>query len=89
MAGSGFYVTAAGFHSMCTPKNPSDVRAGDLVFLTGKKGEITHVEVATAEAVNNLIPIVDASGKSNAGEVHYRTQRIDGHVLVGTPPFYA
>ncbi|MFZ4461327.1 MAG: NlpC/P60 family protein [Patescibacteria group bacterium] len=86
--GSGFDTTAAGFHSVTKPKKAHEVQRGDFVFL--KNGSnITHIEIATGPAVNGVIPIIDASGRSNAGKVAYREQRIDSHVLVGTPTFYA
>lgn len=88
VVGAGFDTTAAGFYSVTKPKKAHEVQRGDLVFLQNGN-HITHVEIATGPAVNGAIPIIDASGRSNAGKVAYREQLIDGHVLVGTPTFYA
>lgn len=76
--------TAAGFFDQSVPKPASDVRRGDLVFLS-KGGRITHVEIALGPVENGKIPVIDAS--SNAGKVSKRYQTVGASVRVGEPIF--
>ena len=89
-ASPSFYRVAAGLRDITPVKPIWEVKRGDLIFFHGWVNWVSHVAIATGQANNWEVEILDAAWYSSwIGKVSFRKISLTWKMSAGTPPFYS